>query len=175
MLTDSMTLYKLMILYMLNHVNFPLTNNQISEFFLNKSYTNYSNLQKAISELLEAELIVMENTHNSSRYMSSSSGKQTLEYFESDIPHDIINDISNYLKENSFKMRSESSSSAVYYKTENNDYMLHFEIREAKDLLIGLDIIAPNEEQAIKMSSNWDKCGEDIYQTVMMKLISNKN
>ena len=32
MLSDPITLYKLMILYMLAHVNFPLTNSQLTDF-----------------------------------------------------------------------------------------------------------------------------------------------
>ena len=34
MLAEPMTLYKLMNLYMLHQVNFPLTNAQLSNFFL---------------------------------------------------------------------------------------------------------------------------------------------
>ena len=34
MLSDPITLYKLMILYMLANVNFPLTNSQLTDFFL---------------------------------------------------------------------------------------------------------------------------------------------
>ena len=37
--TDSTTLYKLMILYMLSKVNFPLSNVQISTFMLDNEYT----------------------------------------------------------------------------------------------------------------------------------------
>ena len=33
-MTDALTLYKLIILYMLDRVDFPLTNSQISEFIL---------------------------------------------------------------------------------------------------------------------------------------------
>ncbi len=40
MLSDPMTLYKLMNLYMLKQVNFPLTNAQLTEFFLQHEYTN---------------------------------------------------------------------------------------------------------------------------------------
>ena len=40
MLSDPITLYKLMILYMLGHVNFPLTNAQLTDFFLGNEYTS---------------------------------------------------------------------------------------------------------------------------------------
>ena len=39
MLAEPMTLYKLMNLYMLKQVNFPLTNAQLSSFFLDRDYT----------------------------------------------------------------------------------------------------------------------------------------
>ena len=44
-MSDSFTLYKLIVLYMLQKVDFPLTNSQISEFVLDKEYTNYFTLQ----------------------------------------------------------------------------------------------------------------------------------
>ena len=41
MLESSLTLYKLIVLYLLKKVNFPLTNAQISEFILEQGYTTY--------------------------------------------------------------------------------------------------------------------------------------
>ena len=38
---ESLTLYKLMILFMLDNLDFPLTNSQLSEFFVNYGYTSY--------------------------------------------------------------------------------------------------------------------------------------
>ena len=49
MLSDPITLYKLMILYMLDHVNFPLTNSQLTDFFLDHEYTTYFTLQQALN------------------------------------------------------------------------------------------------------------------------------
>ena len=57
MLSDPMTLYKLMNLYMLKHVNFPLTNSQLTDFFLAHEYATYFTLQQALNELSEAGLI----------------------------------------------------------------------------------------------------------------------
>ena len=42
---------------MLKHAESSLTNSQISEFILEREYTNYFHLQEAVSELVEAELI----------------------------------------------------------------------------------------------------------------------
>ena len=49
MLSEPMTLYKLMILYMLKQVKFPLTNSNISDFFVSKEYTTYFIVQQALT------------------------------------------------------------------------------------------------------------------------------
>ncbi len=41
MLTEPKTLYKLMNLYMLRRVNIPLTNAQLTDFFLKHEYAPY--------------------------------------------------------------------------------------------------------------------------------------
>lgn len=44
-MAEPFTLYKLIVLYMLEKVDFPLSNTQISDFFLEKEYTNYFTVQ----------------------------------------------------------------------------------------------------------------------------------
>ncbi len=85
MITEPLTLYKLMILYLLRSVNYPLTNNQLSGFFLDYEYTTYFTLQQCISELVEARLINAHSTKNVTRYEITKEGGDTLEFFQADI------------------------------------------------------------------------------------------
>ena len=48
-MTSTFKLYKLIILYMLNKVDFQRKNSQISEFILDEGYTTYFKLQQALS------------------------------------------------------------------------------------------------------------------------------
>lgn len=57
-----------------------LTNSQISEFILDREYTNYFHLQQAISELVEAELITMDTRSNVSHYRITEDGIKTLSF-----------------------------------------------------------------------------------------------
>ena len=81
MLSEPMTLYKLMNLYMLKQVSFPLTNAQLSNFFLENDYTTYFTLQQALNELLDAGLVKKETIRNSSRYEITKEGLDTLDFF----------------------------------------------------------------------------------------------
>ena len=155
MLSDPITLYKLMILYMLGHVNFPLTNAQLSDFFLGHEYTTYFSLQKALNELLEAGLIKAEASHNMSRYESTKEGEDTLSFFGKNISQAIVEDIDNYLKENRLRLRNEVDVTADYYRSTSQDYIVHCEVREGKSILIGLDVSVPDKEQAEIMCGHW--------------------
>ena len=61
-MAETYTLYKLIVLYMLERVDFPLTTSQISDFILDKGYTSYFKLQEILSELTESDLLKVE-TH----------------------------------------------------------------------------------------------------------------
>ena len=79
MTQDPLTLYKLIILYMLNRVNFPLTQAQISGFILDKDYTNYLTLQQVLSELMEAGLVSAHTTRNRTQLNATVAGKKEME------------------------------------------------------------------------------------------------
>ena len=63
---------------MLDNLDFPLTNSQLSEFFVNHGYTSYFHLQQAINELVESEFVRAETIRNTTNYHLISSGKEAL-------------------------------------------------------------------------------------------------
>lgn len=172
MLSEPMTLYKLMNLYMLKQVNFPLSNSQLSNFFLDHEYTTYFTLQQALNELLEAGLITMDTVHNTSRYQITKEGEDTLSFFGKNISPAIVEDMDQYLKENRFQLRNEVSVTADYYKSTNQDYQIHCEVKEGRATLIGLDLSVPDEDQADRMCSHWREKSQEIYAFIMKALMS---
>ena len=172
MLAEPMTLYKLMNLYMLHQVNFPLTNAQLSNFFLDREYTTYFTLQQALNELLDACLVKKETMRNSSRYEITKEGEETLEFFGKNISPAIVSDMDEYLKQNRFRMRNEVGLISDFYKSTNQDYIVHCEVREGKAVLVNLDISVPDKEQAEIMCNHWKDRSQEIYAYVMKSLMS---
>ena len=172
MLAEPMTLYKLMNLYMLHQVNFPLTNAQLSNFFLDREYTTYFTLQQALNELLDAGLVKKETMRNSSRYEITKEGEETLEFFGKNISPAIVSDMDEYLKQNRFRMRNEVGLISDFYKSTNQDYIVHCEVREGKAVLVNLDISVPDKEQAEIMCNHWKDRSQEIYASVMKSLMS---
>ncbi len=172
MLTEPMTLYKLMNLYMLKQVNFPLTNAQLTNFFTEHEYTTYFTLQQALNELEDAGLVHKEPSHNSTRYEITREGEETLNFFGKNISPAIVSDMDQYLKNNKFRLREEVGTSADYYKATNQDYIVHCEVREGKTVLIRLDLALPDKEQAEAMCNNWKEKSQEIYSFAMKTLLA---
>lgn len=171
MLSEPMTLYKLMNLYMLKQVNFPLTNAQLTDFFLQHEYASYFTLQQALNELQESGLIRTQSTHNSTLFEITKEGEETLNFFGKNISPAIIEDMDTYLKDNRFRMRNEVGVLSNYYKSTNQDYIVHCEVREGKNTLIDLSLSVPDKEQAESMCARWKKTSQDIYAYVMKTMM----
>lgn len=172
MLSEPMTLYKLMILYMLKQVNFPLTSSRLSTFFLDHEYTTYFTLNQALNELLEAKLAHVETNHNSSRYEITREGEETLSFFGNKISAAIKEDMDKYIKENKFQLRNEVGVTADFYRATNQDYVVHCEVREGKSSLIELKLAVPDKDQAEIMCNHWKTKSQEIYAYAMKALMS---
>ena len=85
---------------MLDKVDFPLTNTQISNFFLEQDYTDYFRVQQVISDLVDADLIRTESTHSNTQYTITAAGKETLEFFKDKISDAIEHDTMAFLEKN---------------------------------------------------------------------------
>ena len=92
MIESTYSLYKLIILYMLKKVKFPLTNAQISDFMLGREYTSYFHLQEVLSEMVESGLLRTETVRNATFYHMTEGGRQTLDFFGNEISPEIRED-----------------------------------------------------------------------------------
>ncbi|MCR4778448.1 MAG: DUF4364 family protein [Lachnospiraceae bacterium] len=170
---DANTLYKLIILYFLSKVDYPLTNAEISGFLLEREYTNYFTIQEVISDLLDSELISSTQIRNSSYFQLTPAGKETLSYFDNEISDSIKSEIDQFLRENSYKLRSEYQSPAEYYETKKGEYTVRLRIIEGESTLLDLSYVVPSESKAIEICDGWSKNNEKIYTTLFDLLVRN--
>lgn len=171
MTTDSMTLYKLIILFILDKVDFPLTNAQMSNFILDKGYTNYFNIQQAIKELDSSELVKGETIRNSSYFLITDAGRETLEFFNKEIGDTIKAEIMDYLKENKYKLREEVSTLSEFYEAKKGEFIAHCYVRERGSNIVEVSLNVTSEEEATAICNNWKDKSQEIYAYLMQELL----
>ena len=167
MVAESLTLCKLIILYMLNRVEFNLTSAQLGDFILLRDYADYMTFSQAQNELLETALISISKTqssHNRTHLCITSEGRDTLRFFQGRISDTIKNEMEDYLKEKEFEIRNELSVYGDYYKATSGEYEAHLVIQEHETKLIDLTMSVPTEELAEHLCDNWQEKSEGIYK-----------
>ncbi len=170
MLQDPLTLYKLIVLYMLNRVTFPMTTAQVSDFILGKEYTNFLTLQQVINELTDAGLISSETIRNRTHLSITAEGLETLNFFEKRISDAIKEDINTYFRENEYTLRNEVSVLGDYYKSTSGEYEAHLVAKERGINLVDITMSVPTEEMASSICDNWQKKNQLIYKYLIEEL-----
>lgn len=170
MLQDPLTLYKLIILYMLDRVQFPLTTAQISSFILDREYTNFLTLQQVLSELTDAGLIQKSTVHNRTHLNLTEEGRNTLQYFGNRIGDPIKEDIEQFLQENEMTLRNEVSVQADYYKSTSGEYETRLIAKERGVNLIELTLSVPTKEIATAVCDHWQSRNQEIYKYIVRQL-----
>ena len=145
-MAETYTLYKLIVLYMLDKVDFPLTTSQISEFILDKGYTSYFRLQETLSELTDSDLLRVETTHNRTLYHLTENGAETIHFFSNKISPAIRQEIDDFLKEKQYDLKEEVAIKSDYYLNTNHEFEVRCQIMENGYNLIDLRLPVPTEK-----------------------------
>lgn len=170
-MADPTTLYKLIVLYMLERIDSPMSNAQISDFFLGKDYTDYFTTQQVLHNLLDSYLIRSESTHNATQYSLTPLGKETLRLFEDKISDSITDDVTNYLSANDLAIKDANSLIANYYRAGEHEYVAECQLRKNERKTLEITLHVQTEEQADAICTNWAEAVNDIYANLMDSLL----
>lgn len=157
---------------MLDRVDFPLTNSQISQFVLDKGYTNYFNLQEAINQLLEGGFMASTMIRNTSHYQPTEEGREALALFENMLPYAIKQDILKYFDQEKINLRNEVEILADYYPAEKGEFTVACTIKERSDTLLDIKMNVPSREQAISICDCWQDKSAEVYNFLIKHLWS---
>ncbi len=169
---ESVNIYKLIVLYMLNRVRTPLPQGIIFDFVINHGYTNYFTILSAFGDLLQGELIREDATYHQSYYMLTDTGRETLESFGSLLAFEIKEEIGEYLKEKKYEIIEKSSLVSDYQRTKEGTYLASCTLREGTHVLFHLELDVATETDAIHVCDNWRIQSEKLYQQAMVQLLS---
>lgn len=170
-MADTLTLYKLIILKMLEQADAPLTGAQITDFILGKEYTSYFTLQQVLSEMVETGLVLVSSSRNSTIYRIADSGRHTLTYFGDKVSETIRGEITTFLQEHQIEILNALSNVADYFPSNDGSYMVRCQVREHNSTLIELNLSVPTKKEADSVCQNWQGKSQSLYAYIMKELL----
>ena len=168
---NKLTLYKLIVLYLLNAVDFTMTTSQISEFVLAHGYTTFFKLQEALNELVSSNHLNTEITHNRTLYYLTKDGVLILNALKDQISPAIIKDIHIFLMEKQYDLKEEAGVKANYYPTEEEEFIVRCQIVDNGLSIIDLKLAVPTENEAKIIANNWMKSNQELYSQILSRLL----
>ena len=172
MQSESLMLYKLIILYILDRMDFPITNTELTSFILEKEYANYITIQQTLEDLIEDEYIAVEHSHNTFLYRITPSGRETLSYFYTKISVPIRDDIDTFLSEREYELRETVAAVADYYEAKRNEFVVELRVVERDSELVHINLLVTSAAEADVICSRWKSCSADVYSYLISTLLA---
>ena len=170
-MSETDMILKITALDLLSKADFPLSNQQITGFFIDGNYTDYFTIQQVLSSLVETGMVEMEQGANESQYVLTTEGTDTLDLFRERITESIEEEIKTFYTENGLRMKKENSVFADYYRSLSGGYYVHLRVAEDNKNVMDFTFEVIAEEQAKAICTNWKQKYEDVYGLFMDTLM----
>ncbi len=166
---------KLILLYIIDKVNIPINNLQITKIILENRFMNYFLLQQFLNELCEGSLLSCVHEDGKSFYTITNNGKQTLSYFQNLIPLGIKTRIDDTISSIKKRIKNETYITADYTPEKENEFIVSCKICEDDFKLIDLMLLAGTKSEARSICENWRNHSQAIYSEIIESLTKKRD
>lgn len=161
---------KLKLLYIINFLNIPLTNSEITNYILEYNYMDYFTLQLFLGDLCDSNFLIKSLKNGSDYYSISTSGKSTLKMFKERLPNYFINEITTNFSSLKKELKKQRELIGHYYKNKDDVYIVSLQVMENESVIFDLSINVPTEDFAKKICKKWDSSPEEVFGSIVKTL-----
>ena len=157
---------KVIILYILNKLPNPISNEGLYKLVLSINDMNYFYFQQFLLDLTNNKYIEYFNNGIHTIYKITTLGKNVLELTEDILPGILKLQIDTELT----TAKTESAVIAEFTPRSEINYVVTCKILENNECCFELKATAPSREQAKKIVSNWENNSNEIYRKILSLL-----
>jgi len=166
---------KLILLYLVDKINMPVSNLQITKIVLGNKFMNYFLLQQHLNELCDDKLLSLETIEDKSTYRITENGRKILSYFPGLIPPGIKTRIDNMATEIRKSIKNETLITANYKPGNENEYIVTCKISEDNFPLLNLELAVGTKNEARLICKNWEQHSQAIYAEIIELLLKDRS
>ena len=165
--------HKIMILHLVDKIDIPISNSQITKFALEENYMNFYDVQKYLKEMVQAGYLDSSRLDNITRYTITDEGHKALDTFAQYVPPVVKTRISNYVEQNRNIVKQDLEIAANhFYQHDTEEYLVKCAVYEDDNVLMELNMSVVTKEQALIICNNWKNNVGRIYAQIMEILLT---
>lgn len=166
---------KLIILFVMEKMEMPLTENSIIEICsVKNTWINYMDCLDLLYQLSESKLIYKtECKEGEMRYDLTYEGRDCLSYFYKRVPIALRDEMTEFCRSNRLSIKQSQEYYANYTDADDGSYLVTMRIYESliSKPLFEIKAKAPTRQSAEEACKKWRQSAPNIYEYIYDKLI----
>lgn len=163
---------KVLILYVMNQVSYPVTVQQIYELCYQDDCLSYFDVCTAIPQMVESNhLRQLENDC----YEITEKGREGCSLTQDSIAFSVRQRAENAVARFNRQIRRSSFVKTQILPRESGDFSVIMALDDEMGNLMTLELMAPNQRQAVRLGKLFEKKAEIIYNLTMAELLEDED
>ena len=163
---------KVLILFVAARSSYPMTSQEIYELCYQDECLSYFDVCTAIPEMVSSgHLTELEEQ----RYEITDKGRDTAALTEDSIAYTVKQRAENAVARFNRQIRRSSFVKTQTIARENGDHSVILSLDDDTGNLMTLELMAPNQKQAVRLSKLFERKAEDVYNLVMTVLLEDED
>ncbi len=163
---------KVLVLFVAARSSYPMTTQEIYELCYQDDCLSYFDVCTAIPELVSSgHLKALEEE----RYEITEKGRQDGALTEDSIAYTVKQRAENAVSQFNRQLRRRSFVKTQVIPREGGDYSVILSLDDEVGNLMTLELLAPNQRQAVRLSKLFEKKAENLYNLTMMELLDEED
>ena len=163
---------KVLILYVTSRSNYPMTIQEIYEVCYVDDCLSYFDVCTAVPEMVKSGHLL---AVGEDRFEISPKGKEAGELTADSIAYTVKQKAENAVSRFNRQIRRSSYVKTQVVQRDGGDYSVIMSLDDEAGTLMTLELVAPNQRQAVRLSKLFEKKAEEIYNLTMTELLDDED
>ncbi len=163
---------KVLVLFVAGRANYPLNTQEIYELCYQDECLSYFDVCTAVPEMVDTGHL---KEAGDDRYEITEKGRETAALTEDSIAFTVRQRAENAVSRFNRQIRRSSFVKTQVISREGGDYSVILSLDDETSNLMTLELMAPDQRQAVRLSRLFEKKAEDVYNLTMTVLLDGED
>ena len=163
---------KVLILYLLDKLNKPITNDGLFKIISASNNINYFYFEQYLSDLINDKLIAVKASEEATLYEITNAGRESLALTKEALPGIVKLKADTVFKQELKEFENSIAISAEFLPNNEKDFTVKCKIIENNNTIFEIKTLAGSYERAKKIVENWNKNAGELYPQILNMLLN---
>lgn len=163
---------KLLLLYIIDKINLPISNTQVTDIVLENNFINYFTLQQYLFELISSNFLNTIEVEDRHKLQITSKGKKVLSLFINRVSSEKIVMVDDYLEKQMNNIKKDISVVSDYTIAYKDKFVVNLKLNKDEVTLIDIKFTVDSKDDAKKICKRWKKNSSEMYMEILKSLLN---